>query len=553
MISALDLPNKIWTDKFLGMPKYFKYEPKRFMTITSLTFTIIFLVAIVVYCMNDQFNNDVASAQERGMAAGLPFMDPIDLNTDTPSHLKISLTARDSDFSISGKRISGTGYNGQFIGPTIRLIPGEQVDLHFLNRSRSLSNLHFHGLHIATSGPADNPGISVPAKQSFTYHLNIPKDHPIGTSWYHDHDMCADMSNSNMGNMKISSMKMGRTVTGDVTGGRQCTDIESQIFAGLSGTIIVGDIRQLLPAEFRHIKEHTIVLKDIQLNKDDGIIQNSVTEKIDANNPAVRLVNGQLRPILEMKPGETQLWRLANEGADIFYHLQLQGYSFTVVGEDGFPVSKVTTAQKLLLPPGKRYDVLVTAKPGNGSAWLKTLKYRQGEDTYPQVNLMSLHVGNPLTKAVLATKFSIANFSVSPSKENLAIEAIAQQRVVTLGASVDGATMFINGNRFDKEKPAFATPAKVGTVEEWTIVNRTTEIHPFHTHTDYFQVISINGVKQPFTGLQSDIPVPKQVNGVPGKVVIRIDFADFTGQMMFHCHIAAHEHAGMMSFIDVIE
>jgi len=543
VIIALDLPNKIWTDKFLGMSKYLKNKPKRLVKISSTTFTIILLsVAVVAFCMKSQFNVEVASAQEKGMVAGLPFMDPIDLNTQTPSHLKISLTAQDSNFSISGKKIHGTGYNGQFVGPTIRLIPGEQVDLQFTNKSRSLSNLHFHGLHISTSGSADNPAISVPTKTSFTYHLNIPTDHPIGTSWYHDHDMCADMSD----------MKMGDTMATGTMASGQCTDIESQIFAGLAGTIIVGDIRQLLPAKYHHVKEHTIVLKDIQLNKDDSIIQNSLTEKIDANNPAVRLVNGQLRPTLEMKPGETQLWRLANEGADIFYHLQLQGYSFTIVGEDGFPVSKVTTAQKLLLSPGKRYDVLVTAKPGTGSTWLKTLTYRQGEDTYPEVSLMSLHVGNPQAKTVLATKFSIANFSVSPSKENLAVEAVAQQRVVTLGASVDGGAMFINGNRFDKEKPAFAMPAKVGTVEEWTIVNTTTEIHPFHTHTDYFQVISINGVKQPFTGLQSDIPVPKQVNGVPGKVVIRIDFADFTGKMMFHCHIAAHEHAGMMSFIDVI-
>ena len=536
------------------MPEYLKNRPKRFVTIMSVTFLIFFIsTMVVVICINEQFNNDLASAQESGMVAGLPFIDPIDLNTQTPAHLKISLTAQDSKFSISGKRISGTGYNGQFIGPTIRLIPGEQVDLQFTNKSRSLSNLHFHGLHISTSGSADNPGISVPATESFTYHLTIPKDHPIGTSWYHDHDMCADTSNSNMGNMKMGSMKMSGTTSSSVTGSGDCTDIESQIFAGLSGTIIVGDIRQLLPAEFRHIKEHTIVLKDVQLNKDDGIIQNSLTEKIDANNPAVRLVNGQLRPTLQMKAGETQLWRLANEGADIFYRLQLSGYSFTVVGEDGFPVSKVTFAQKLLLSPGKRYDVLVTAKPDAGNAWLKTLEYRQGEDTYPQVNLMNLHVENPVTKADLAPKFSIANYSVSPSKENLANEAIAQQRVVTLGASADGATMYINGNRFDQEKPAFPTPAKVGTVEEWTILNTTPEIHPFHTHTDYFQVISINGVKQPFTGLQSDIPVPKQVNGVPGKVVIRIDFADFTGQMMFHCHIAAHEHAGMMSFIDVIK
>jgi FtsP/CotA-like multicopper oxidase with cupredoxin domain len=65
--------------------------------------------------------------------------------------------------------------------------------------------------------------------------------------------------------------------------------------------------------------------------------------------------------------------------------------------------------------------------------------------------------------------------------------------------------------------------------------------------------MSINGVTQTFTGQQDEVPVPAQSNGKPGKVVIRIHFADFTGPLMFHCHIAAHEDAGMVSFINVVK
>ena len=141
----------------------------------------------------------------------------------------------------------------------------------------------------------------------------------------------------------------------------------------------------------------------------------------------------------------------------------------------------------------------------------------------------------------------------SLSSENLASATIAQHRTVTLSETADGNTMFINGNQFDRNKPAFATPAKVGTVEEWTILNTTKEIHPFHTHADHFQVMSINGVAQPYIGEQDEVPVPAESHGVPGKAVIRIHFTDFTGQLMFHCHIAAHEDAGMMSFINVVK
>jgi FtsP/CotA-like multicopper oxidase with cupredoxin domain len=33
--------------------------------------------------------------------------------------------------------------------------------------------------------------------------------------------------------------------------------------------------------------------------------------------------------------------------------------------------------------------------------------------------------------------------------------------------------------------------------------------------------------------------------------VLRVRFSDYTGRWMFHCHIAAHEDNGMMSFINV--
>jgi FtsP/CotA-like multicopper oxidase with cupredoxin domain len=112
--------------------------------------------------------------------------------------------------------------------------------------------------------------------------------------------------------------------------------------------------------------------------------------------------------------------------------------------------------------------------------------------------------------------------------------------------------MYINGKQFNPDKSIFSTPAVLGTTEQWTIFNEAGEIHHFHLHTDHFQVMSINGTAQPYTGEQDIVPVPYKKNGVPGQVVIRIHFTDWTGKVMFHCHIAAHEDAGMMSFIKVV-
>jgi suppressor of ftsI len=332
-------------------------------------------------------------------------------------------------------------------------------------------------------------------------------------------------------------------------GGFMPGDVENQIFAGLSGALVVGDDRTLLPADLRHITAHTFTLKDVQLDASGHIPQNTATTSINSDNPTVRLVNGQLRPVLSLEPNETQLWRLVNAGADIFYQLHLDGYHFTVIGEDGTPVAQTSSADTLLLPPGKRYDVLVTACGHPGTAVLRTTAYSNGPqgDSYPDVPLATIKVtGVPVPRLPGVT----GPMPTAPA--DLAAAPIAQRRTVALSENADGTVFYINGKQFSMDASVFATPARLGTVEEWTITNQSGEDHPFHLHTNTLQVMSVNGVAQPYTHRQDIIPVPHAVNGVPGQVVIRVAIADYPGRWMFHCHIAAHEDNGMMSFLDVV-
>jgi FtsP/CotA-like multicopper oxidase with cupredoxin domain len=476
--------------------------------------------------------------QEQGMAAGLPFEDPLDLNTSTPTHLQVHLTAEPTRFDIGGKSAWGDSYDGSYVGPTMHFAPGEHVTLTLDNKLATATNLHFHGMHVSPSGSADNPYINVDPGGRFSYDFTIPADQPQGTFWYHDHEMC----------MGPETMAMPGTASSAPSS--SCRDVESQIFAGLSGAIVVGDDRSFLPAPLRNITAHTLVFKDMQIDSSGHIVQNAGGVSINSNAPTVRLVNGQLRPVLTMRPGETQLWRLVNAGADIFYDLQLDGYRFTVVGEDGYPVNQVTTMNPLLLPPAKRYDVLVTAASSPGQSWLRTLTYTNGPqgDSYPEVELMRLKVaGAPMGPQPMPTG------AIPEAPANLANAPIAQYRTLVLSENAAGMVMFINGKRFDMTRSIFSTPAMLGTVEQWTIENDSGEVHPFHVHTEHFQVMSIDGVPQPFIGQQDIIPVPYKKNGVPGQVVTRVAFTDFTGKVMFHCHIAAHEDAGMMSFVNVVD
>jgi hypothetical protein len=78
------------------------------------------------------------------------------------------------------------------------------------------------------------------------------------------------------------------------------------------------------------------------------------------------------------------------------------------------------------------------------------------------------------------------------------------------------------------------------------IRNATGEQHPFHIHVNAFQVVSINGRPYRARGLQDTVVLPPH-----GVVRIRMRFRDFVGGTVYHCHIAAHEDAGMMGILDI--
>jgi FtsP/CotA-like multicopper oxidase with cupredoxin domain len=495
--------------------------------------------------------------QEKGMVTGRPFHDPVDADPLPGRQLTITLDAHRTRFDLSGREVWGESYNGSFVAPTLRVLPGSSVAVRLVNHLPVATNLHFHGLHVAPTGVSDDPFLCVPPGRALTYRLAIPATDPQGTFWYHSHAMgtTCPPPGSMAGDDTDDPADMAAQLTGASGPSAKSThfvpgDVENQIFAGLSGALIVGDDRSLLPPALRHITAHTLVFKDAQIDAAGHILQNTGTTFINSDKPTVRLVNDQLRPVLSIRPGETQLWRLANTGADIFYKLQLDGYRLTVVGEDGAPVAEVSSAPSLLLPPGKRYDVLVTAGPRPSTGWLRTLAYSNGPqgDSYPEVQLLRMHVHGAAVHRLPSLTGGLPG-----AAPDLTDAVIAQRRTVTLSESANGVRLFINGRQFMMGDPSvFATPAVLGTVEEWTVSNTSGEIHPFHLHTSGFQVMSVNGVPQRYTHRQDTVPVPNAAHGVPGRVVIRIAFDDFPGRYLFHCHIAAHEDNGMMSYINVV-
>ena len=77
---------------------------------------------------------------------------------------------------------------------------------------------------------------------------------------------------------------------------------------------------------------------------------------------------------------------------------------------------------------------------------------------------------------------------------------------------------------------------RLGTVEEWIVVNEDDADHVFHIHTNPFQLVAINGEALATRDWHDTVLVPRK-----GSVTFRTRFLDFTGRFVHHCHMMNHE------------
>ena len=88
---------------------------------------------------------------------------------------------------------------------------------------------------------------------------------------------------------------------------------------------------------------------------------------------------------------------------------------------------------------------------------------------------------------------------------------------------------------------------QLGAVEEWTLVNPSNDFHPFHIHINDIQTIAVNGEPVDNFGPEDTVLVPPR----GGSMTMRTRFEDFTGRLVWHCHILRHEERGMMQVVEI--
>ena len=461
----------------------------------------------------------IPAADSGAFITGRVFANPPIISSSAGT-LEISLTAKAAPVTISGKRVNarvygvsanGKSYPPAFMPPTLVVNPGDNLKVNLVNELGEPTNLHQHGFFVSPSGNADNIFVDLSSGKSFFYNYQLPSDIATGSYWYHPHYHPL---------------------------------VEEQVFGGLSGFIYVRGIENKLPPQLQGITQQFVGLKDFQLDANNSI----PAANIDSGAPTNRTINGQIQPVMRMRPGETQLWHIGNLGADIWYNLELAGFTFMVIAEDANPVDQTWSTKTLMMPPAKRFDVLVQA-PAAGSFQLITRNMNTGPDGdhYPATLLATVKVqGAAMAPAGLPAH-------IEPF-DDLSKAVIARKRIFDLSENPTTNQFYINQREFNANQ-VDATPV-TGTVEEWVFKNSSRELHPIHMHVNDAHVVSINGVMQARKSLQDTIPIPYATyddkgNLIPGEVVMRIRFREFVGPYVYHCHILAHEDNGMMTIVNV--
>jgi FtsP/CotA-like multicopper oxidase with cupredoxin domain len=435
--------------------------------------------------------------RDAGPARPEAFRDPAVVASHDGA-LELTLTAARGTMEVGGRRVIAQVYNGSYLPPTLRVRPGDVVRVRLVNALHETTSLHMHGLAVSPLGNSDNVFLHVTPGGARDYEIRIPSSQAPGLYWYHPHPH-------------------GHS--------------DDQVRNGMSGALIVEGLLDSFP-ELRDVTEHVLLLKDVQIG-DGQVVHRGI------GDDALRTVNGMLNPTITLRPGETQLWRIGNIGADLYYRLTLDGHRFYEVARDGHRRTHLVPKRELVLEPGAREEVLVQAT-GPGTYTLHTA----GFDTGPE--------GNRYPGAVLAT-VRVAGTAVTPialPEKLLPVAdlrgAVTGRRTIVFSESADGDTFFIDGRTFDPGRTD--ARVKLGEVEEWTIRNESGELHDFHIHQTHFQVTEVNGAPQPFDGYQDIVNVP-----IHGQVKVIIPFTDpvILGRFVYHCHLLSHEDRGMMATIEV--
>jgi len=507
-----------------------------------------------------------------------PFQNPPDIRAQN-GRLDTTFNVQFTDpktTSIAGCPVKLRTYNGQLVGSTLRVKQGDVINLALKNKlpkespneiqsqfdqenknayldtipaSFNTTNMHYHGLHVSPTGNSDNVLLDIPPQNELLYEVKLPQNHPIGSYWYHAH-------------------------------AHGSTSI--QVGSGMAGALIIEDDPKATPKALlaANANEKVFVLQTI-LYDQKGELNNITSLFPGPSNPTPKdcntaankdtwqcsrrhiTINGQIVPIITMKRGEVQRWRLIDSAFRESIAFAVEGHDLHEIALDGNYLGRIDTwkaGTPIDLQPGYRSDVLIKASMKSGNYRIIDLptssqkSLRQVDE--PENLLAILKVIDEIDDMVLPTSAEMAPLAPFGNTD-LSKQAQGVQEVVfKLGNDMQGKKNYFQAN-YRAFNPNHVRQLELNAIDMWSLTTVGDPVgvpnpipplpHVFHIHVNPFQWKRIGPDGSPQL-------VWKDTLLVQGPAVTNVytQYQDYIGKFVMHCHILDHEDLGMMEVEEVV-
>jgi blue copper oxidase len=413
-----------------------------------------------------------------------------------------------------------------YLGPTFRVRPGTQLRVYFENELGEESIVHWHGLHVPDHADG-HPRLAVGSSETYVYNFRVMDR--AGTYWYHPHPH-------------------GRT--------------GPQVYYGLAGLFLIHDDEEASLDLPTGDKDLPIVIQDRVFDNANQMIYNTtgmMSQMLGMLGDEI-LVNGLPDFKLTVDRGAYRL-RLMNGSNSRIYKLTWDdGTLLHVIGTDGGLLEKPLVRDYITLAPAQRIDLWV-----DFGSWEPGTNLRL-------VNLPSSAPGG-------GSEFPIFTASIQDTQRQTAFlpETLTRHDALDAAQAVNansprvfslemgrGMRWTINGRQFSMTDVARDEKVRLGDIEMWEFVNQgssgmgmgmgmMSQPHPMHVHGLQFKIIERridSGEERAYQTLKDgfvDEGWHDTVLVMPGeRVKILMQFKDFEGLYLYHCHNLEHEDMGMM-------
>lgn len=421
----------------------------------------------------------------------------------------LRMRAGETEFK-AGQKTATWGFNGSYLGPTLRAARGEQIRVRIANELDEASSVHWHGMHLPARMDG-GPHQMIAPGDTWTPHWKV--DQPAATLWYHPHPHGAT---------------------------------ERHVRRGLAGLFILDDDKSrdlALPKRYG-VDDLPVIVQDVRFDGAKLAGGHKIMQNVGFLGDQT-MVNGTLRPYKEVGDELIRL-RLLNASTARTYAFGFpDGRAFSLIATDGGLLERPESMDRVQLSSGERAEIVVRMRAGErvmlrsfpqdnyGDAWNR--RFGGGDDSFDVLELRAAGQLRP-SPAIPA---ALGELETPDGKG-----AVRGRYFDLKRSGINGRSMVMD--RVDETVTR-------GTTEVWTVRNSNGMPHNFHVHDVQFRVLEVNGESPPaaLRGPKDTVFLP---NGTTMKLALRFTGpADPDTPYMYHCHLLYHEDQGMMGQFVVVD